>query len=405
MSTPALDDRTFENAVELTPEEAASNRKHFEDKGYVIEDVPEADAAPPAAITPPAEPIVETPPPAQPTPVESAPSDEDLMDQALGINPTTHDGDKKGRQTRRTQKIKEQAEEIERLKRALAEPSRTAQQPPVQGMPTGAPPASAAAPVATPPPPPTVEAPKPREFDKPRPLAPKYEDFLSEDDPTAAFAAASNKHTDEITDWKFEKRDHDQSERQRVDQETRNISTQQTQQADRVTAINSRIQAAKTKFADYDAVVNAGNQPGGATYSPMLRYLMTEHLPDGFDLAYQLGKPENRALLQSINERTQFRESDPASLRAAEITALTELGAFRVRATNAPAQPPAVAVPPPAVSHPVQTPPTPPPARVEAAPTPVRGRGAPAPNPSEMDEMDSDARRALRRQLGQMVAR
>jgi hypothetical protein len=36
MSTPALDDRTFESAVELRPEQEAANTAHFEAKGYQI---------------------------------------------------------------------------------------------------------------------------------------------------------------------------------------------------------------------------------------------------------------------------------------------------------------------------------------------------------------------------------
>jgi hypothetical protein len=277
LSTAALDDRTFENAVELTPEELAANRRHFEDKGYVIEDVPDPndDAQPPpadAATSPAPGTPIETPvdpPAAQPTLVEQAqPAEDDLMDEALGIGgqPEHDSGDKKGRSAKRNQKARELREENERLKRELATARQTAPPQPSQGMPTGTPPA----PVAAPTPPPSAELPRPVEFQKAKPERPKYEDFLSADDPQVAFNAAVAEHAENLTNWNFEKRDHEQAEQQRVAQETARVSSQQTERAQQQQTINSRIQAAKTKYADYDTVVNVANVPGGATYSPML---------------------------------------------------------------------------------------------------------------------------------------
>lgn len=391
MSQSTLDDRTFETATTLTPEEQLINKQHFEAKGYEIEVVPEeGEAAIPVPEEPkPVEPVVATPesvPPADDTVID--PESKAEWDSAA------NDGQKLGRLAKKTKKITELTAEkeagfserdarIRELERKLAER-----------------PAAPATPPLAPPSAVTVEPPKPqtpapieaKKFEKPRPALPKFEDFSGEDDPHAAFAAANGKHAESISDWKDEKRDFDRAETTRVDTETSQRNQQQTQQTERARIVNQRFQEIEREHPDFYEKTRP------IAFTSTLRYLMIEKIPDGLKLGYELSKPENAAVLNDLIAK--FPETKDPNVALQQIDdGIAELAVFRhtikARASAPPAPPAPVAVVPSSA-----TPPPPPsnipPRREEAAPAPTRGRGVVPISPADVDPMDSDARRKLR---------
>ncbi len=418
MITPVKDERTFENAVTLSAEETASNAEHFEAKAarngtsVKVED----DAQPPVVVkaTPPV--VPETPKPdaaVTPTVDSAAPVVEDNPDlneeDRADWHSATNDGEKLGKYAKRTKKIheldatvKERDTKIAELQRQLEEKSRQPAQNPL------------VVPVVASEPPKVTEAPKPEApkvaaFDKPKPVVPKFSDFQDAEDPIAAHAEAVAGFAEAVSDWKDEKREFERKETQRVENETKQQEAQRTRQVEKQQTIAQKFESARAEHSDLDNVLQTTN------FTPTLQYLFLERLPDGVKLAYQLGLSKNSEVLKAITEQTKTGPNPTAEdVDNAVYNGLQALAVFReklksesvVAATppvEEPVKTPVVAAP--VVAPPAEPPVQPPPVvtqprKEDAAPTPVRGRaGAPVERPEDVDPMDSDARRRLRRQL------
>lgn len=384
MAAQLLDDRTFESATTPTAEEQLATAAHFEQKGYEVEVVPEEGEAP-AEVAP------ETVPPAAVAPADTAPPDDQLDPESRADwQSANNDGERLGKYAKRTKQlhelkttVSEKEAEIERLKQELATRATAPATPPLS------PPASVV--------PPSTEQPKPeapapikaKEFEKAKPARPTIEDFADEVDPHAALAAAAMNYADQVSDWKDEKRAFEDSESIRVRTETQ----QQEQQAREG---NERKQFIQTRFADaVREYPDLTEKTAGVAWPSVVRYLLTEEIPDGFKIGYQLAKPENAALVAELISKLPETNDPNVALRL-----LNEgrrlMGTIEYRlahpASAPPAAPPAAAAPP----APPVPPSVPPPRREEAAPLPVRAHGVPAVRPEDVNPMDSDARRALR---------
>lgn len=416
MITPVRDERTFENAVTLSAEETASNAEHFEAKAarngtsVKIED----DTQPPVVVKA-TSPVTEAPKvdTAVTSVVDSAsPVIEDNPDlneeDRADWHSATNDGEKLGKYAKRTKKIheldatvKERDTKIADLQRQLEEKSRQPAQHPL------------VAPVVASEPPKATEAPKPEApkvaaFDKPKPVVPKFSDFQDAEDPIAAHAEAVAGFAEAVSDWKDEKREFERKETQRVENETKQQETQRNRQVEKQQTIAQKFESARAEHSDLDTVLQTTN------FTPTLQYLFLERLPDGVKLAYQLGLSKNSDVLKAITEQTKTGPNPTAEdVDNAVYNGLQAIAVFREKlksdaglAATPPVEeeikPPVVAAPavvPPAA--PVQPPPVvTQPRKEDAAPVPVRGRaGAPVERPEDVDPMDSDARRRLRRQL------
>lgn len=416
MITPVRDERTFENAVTLCAEETASNAEHFEAKAarngtsVKIED----DTQPPVVVKA-TSPVTEAPKvDTAVTPVvdSASPVIEDNPDlneeDRADWHSATNDGEKLGKYAKRTKKIheldatvKERDTKIADLQRQLEEKSRQPAQHPL------------VAPVVASEPPKATEAPKPEApkvaaFDKPKPVVPKFSDFQDAEDPIAAHAEAVAGFAEAVSDWKDEKREFERKETQRVENETKQQETQRNRQVEKQQTIAQKFESARAEHSDLDTVLQTTN------FTPTLQYLFLERLPDGVKLAYQLGLSKNSDVLKAITEQTKTGPNPTAEdVDNAVYNGLQAIAVFREKlksdaglAATPPVEeeikPPVVAAPavvPPAA--PVQPPPVvTQPRKEDAAPVPVRGRaGAPVERPEDVDPMDSDARRRLRRQL------
>lgn len=416
MITPVRDERTFENAVTLSAEETASNAEHFEAKAarngtsVKVEDDTQSPvivkATPPVTEAPKVDtavtPVVDSAAPV----IEDNPdlNEEDRADW----HSATNDGEKLGKYAKRTKKIheldatvKERDTKIADLQRQLEEKSRQPAQHPL------------VAPVVASEPPKATEAPKPEApkvaaFDKPKPVVPKFSDFQDAEDPIAAHAEAVAGFAEAVSDWKDEKREFERKETQRVENETKQQETQRNRQVEKQQTIAQKFESARAEHSDLDTVLQTTN------FTPTLQYLFLERLPDGVKLAYQLGLSKNSDVLKAITEQTKTGPNPTAEdVDNAVYNGLQAIAVFREKlksdaglAATPPVEeeikPPVVAAPavvPPAA--PVQPPPVvTQPRKEDAAPVPVRGRaGAPVERPEDVDPMDSDARRRLRRQL------
>lgn len=391
-----LDDRTYENATQLTPEEQAANLAYFEGEGMHVEVVPEDGEVPPAVA--PVEPV--TPPAVvAPTPDSAAPAVDDPSIDAesrADWQSAKNDGERLGHYAKRTKKINElktavsdKERENEELRRQLADKTAAAAGP---------------SPFVAPAPVPAAEAPKPapvveqpivaKEFDEPEPKEPTLADFADADDPYVALNAATIKHTKDLIARAERKRTHEETQRGEVQRQQQ----QREQQQATVVQRQQRVRDVVQSHSDFEAVTQR------ATYTPVIKHLLNDKLPDGLELAYQLGLPENADFLRELNEKTMTVNGDPeAKVLGALDDGLMELGYFRRFLKSKAATPPAEAPPPAAPPAPVvpPTPPDAPPRREEAAPVPVRGRAAATLRPEDVDPMDSDERIRIRKAAGQ----
>lgn len=397
MSATTLDDRTFESATEPTPEEQLATAAHFEAKGYEVEIVPEGGASPAA---PPVEPV---PPVAVAPSADIAPPVDDQLDAESRADwqSATNDGEKLGKYAKRTKelhelrdkakqlhdlkdKVSEKEAEIERLKTELA--NRT-----IASAPSGpalSPPAS----VVPEPPKPQQEAPAPitaRSFEEPEPTEPTLAQFASEDDPHAAYAAAAVKYAKQLLAWDKKKSAFETAETNRVTTETRQRDEEVAEKAQRQQFIQTRFNEAVREHPDLVQKTSGINWPSTA------RYLLTEQLPNGFELGYELAKPENAQILAELIAKLPETTDPKIAYRQVTIEGPQALAVAEYRIKN---RVPPVAAPPAAVTPPVPQPPPfiPEPRREEAAPLPNRASSVPAARPEDVPPMDSDARRALR---------
>jgi len=412
---------------EHTPEQIAANASYFKDKGYAlsVEEVDEAGNKKPAEVAQPkddaaADKPVDTAPPV----VDGQPVDADVVAEYQAES-KENDGERLGRHARRTRELKELRETVakEMAKREELEKLLAAK------------PAADAKSSAFQPPPPAVTAPavvekvvenpptdtiKPKEFDKPRPVRPTIEKFQDESDPYAALSAAGVQYAEELSDWKDEKREFDSKQQAEVAAKVREVEESRNKSTEFHTTVNQRFDEIRKTRTDFDKVTE------GKQITPILRFLLVGYpetglegtLPDGLELAYQLSLPENAETLKDLAESTEVTKGeDPRKTQARIDTARAELIAFRKElkkkaaaapvTTEKPAEP--VAVAPPAEPAKVngtgthQTSSATQPRREEASPFPARGRGAATmQDPKDVDPMDSDERRRIRKLRGEM---
>lgn len=195
---------------------------------------------------------VETPPeaPKEPAPAPANAGDESLGEDEGGADDTTEQsGDAAGEEKPKKKggfqrKLEQKDREIDDLRRQLADKS--------AGKPEGQKPSETPAPAAQLP-----------EFAKPKP---KLEDFDSVEE-----------HTDALTDWKLEKRDHDKAARVAAERA-------QTEARTLIEAWTKRETAAKESHADYDDVLKLVAE---IKLSPAHQVLFLES-EAGAEIAYQL---------------------------------------------------------------------------------------------------------------------
>lgn len=393
-----------------TPEEIAANKAYFESKGLDIDFSQEEKAKLPVAeppVKPKEEPVAA---PAKPADGSAAipPADELVVDDEtraeFEANQSANEGDKPkrhlGSYAKKNLKLREQAVALSEKDRKIAElEGRLAERPAAP-----APASTFTAPetkteVAPPPPAPEPEI-KAKEFDKPKPARPKLDDYADKDDPMGDLAQALAQYADDVSDWKDEKRTHDEQQRVEVATKKQEFEAKRASETTLQSVRAEKYREVTQKYSDFDQRTKA------AAYSNVLLYVLRDRLAtkDGLELGYQLALPENAELLNSINEKTKNAMTQDDIKDAVDET-ITELAILRHglknKAPKDPAPPaPAAAAPAAPVAAP-QTPPAAPPRREEPTPTPVRARGtAPALDPDEVDPMDSDARRALRQKTG-----
>lgn len=421
MSARILDDRTFETAVDQSPEEQAANAAYFADKGYAVttEEVDESGNKVSTEPAGPAKTETDEVPVVDGTPVEA-----DILAEHAEIA-TKNDGERLGYNARRTRKIKEleeglasekaKREQLEKLLEAkpAAEAKSSAFQPPPPPAPVTAP--VQAGPAAAAPP---VEEIKPKEFDKPRPTRPTLEQFQDEADPYAALTAAGIDYAEKLYEWDKDKSKFERDQEVEVSKQTREVEAKKTKEKEYFTALSQRLDDVRKSHPDYDLVTQGSNA------TPILYFLLVGNkdtgleptLPDGIELAYQLHLPENAETLKELTKISEVPNGeDGRSVQNRIDMVRAELVAFRKdlkrKATAAPVTTekpaePVAAAPPPANGKPNGTttqvsPSNGQPRREEASPTPVKGRGVtPSTRLEDVDPEDYDARKALRRQQG-----
>jgi hypothetical protein len=420
----ALDDRTFESAVELTPEEQESNLQYFrDDKGYDVEveaaaPGTEKPLAVPATTTEEAKVAPTTDAPAGDKPTETQPAAIPAHDSEIDTESRTefetakNDGEKLGRWAKKNKDLREARGAIAQKETELAaEKARNEElrrQLTERPAPGATPSSNPLAPATVAP----VEEAKPEpikaaEFGKEKPVRPKMDDFKDADDPYAALLEAQGEYTEKLADWKDEKRSFDDEQRALVAKQTQEQEQARNQQTNRQQTVQQRFEAARIAHPDFEATT------GKAVYTPVMRYLLLEELPDGLELGYQLAKPENAEKLSALVAKTKDAKS-PDEIQKALYETVADLAVFRHTLNSKPAngnQAPAaeaapasaaVATEPPATEKTVQTPSTTQPRREEAAPVPVRGRGAAADRLEDIPLEDYDARKEWRKRNGQL---
>lgn len=412
-----VDERTFESAVELSPEQQAANAAYFEDKGLEVEveenradDVKPPEVAkvvepkPVDKVAEPATPPADGKPPAEAAAPATPPAEVELdAESQADWQSAKSDGEKQGKYARRTKELNDLRgkttkleTENEVLKRQLAEREKAHATP------------SAPSPLVAPAvvePPKKESEPEPikaKEFEKTKPARPRLEDFQGEDDPIAAHAEAIADFAEKLSDWKDEKRDFDTGQRELVAKQEREREQKQAATNQRQETIKSRFEDARKEHSDFETVTS------GMECSPVLRYLLIEELSDGLNLGYQLARPENAETLKAINEATKNAKTEQEVQKALYDT-VGQLAIFREK-LKAPAKvdtpvPVAAAAPPVQESvkvTPVETPSTVKPKVEEAAPAPVRSRATPADRLEDIPAEDSDGRRAWKKRNGLM---
>lgn len=418
MSVAVDDVRHFETAIELSPEDQRSNLEYFREQGLEADyETPIPADAPPAAKPP----LVESPGPElnpADTPVEDEPTeereagDEDPADTDPDDETVTNDGEKPkkpGWRAKRTAQIRDLEATIaqekganEELRRQLA----TRERPPVADASTSLAPAPV---VEVPKVAAAAEAAKPVEFAKARPTRPKFEDFVSADDPIAVFADAGLAYTEALQEWKDEKKEWDSGQKQIVQDQTRVQEGARQAAVERERKAQERVAAIEVVHPDFDEVTRG-------KFTPVLAYVLRIAARDGLEIGYQLGKPENADLLAALRKTSAHKESDSQSVIEDKIAEATfDVAAIAVslkereRASKkappaapkaqAPAQPAAVQTPPASAAPPKEARPAQP-RREEAAPVPTRSRGAAGQRLEDIPLNDYDARRKWREANG-----
>lgn len=398
---PVLDERVFESAVELSPEEQASNDQYLQDKGYQTEDLSEREEPGTAVETPPAipEPVVD-PSPAEPADAIDAESNADWQT-------AKNDGEKLGKYAKQTLRrkvveaelLKEKAVNDELRRQLEAKNGSSAPTPAPAVAPSSqlTPPAAVAQPVEDKKP----EPPKAKVFDKPRPELPNYDDYLTDDDTLAAYNKALGEWNRSDHDWLEEKRDFDQNQKLEVEKQTRQQEQDRNQENEKNQRYATKFREVQTAHPDFETTTK------GVIYNPVLLYLLgdpDEGLKDGMELYYQLAQPEHREFLNELVKNTQtVPGEEPKSIHGKLTEATSELAVFRhsLKTKKAPV---AEAPKAPEVTEPPST--TPPaavtPRREAPAPSPVRSRGAAASRLEDIPVHDYDARRKWREENGQV---
>lgn len=418
--TPApVDDRTFESSVTLTPEQIEANTAYFAEKGleYSVRSLDEdgQPVAKPEDTAVADKPVDNAAPPVEDAEAKAA--DAELLQAKT-------DEARLGYNAKRTKKIKELNEEVQATKAAaatkdalLAEKDKEIERLLKAGVSTSvsapsafAPPAQvAAAPAA--PVKPVEEDIQPKEFDRAAPKKPVFADIEASDntgDPYKAYTDALSAYSEELIQYKLDQRDHNQAQATEVARIKQEKAQKQEHQVQAVEAEKQKFEKVRKIYPDFDAVTS----PESVKYTPILVYLLKDRIPDGLELGYQLAKPENAAIYQELADKTQDKSRTPEETMGLLDEVMLDLGAFRKdlkKSANGQTQPPAVPVvaappaPKPAVA-PQQSSSTSPP-RIEEAPAPahVKGRASGAPKSLEdIDPEDTDARRAWKKQNGQM---
>lgn len=418
--TPApVDDRTFESSVTLTPEQIEANTAYFAEKGleYSVRSLDEdgQPVAKPEDTAVADKPVDNAAPPVEDAEAKAA--DAELLQAKT-------DEARLGYNAKRTKKIKELNEEVQATKAAaatkdalLAEKDKEIERLLKAGVST-----SVSAPSAFAPPAPVVAAPaasvkpaeediQPKEFDRAAPKKPVFADIEASDntgDPYKAYTDALSAYSEELIQYKLDQRDHNQAQatevarikQQRVEDQEKKVTAGRAQE--------NKLARARELYQDFDSLTNPEKFP----LTPVLGYLLRDRIPDGFELGYQLAKPENAEFYNDLTRRTANKPRTDEEVSDLLDEVMLDLGGFRKdlkKSATGQTQPPAVPVvaappaPKPAVA-PQQSSSTSPP-RIEEAPAPahVKGRASGAPKSLEdIDPEDTDARRAWKKQNGQM---
>jgi hypothetical protein len=401
MSVAVDDTRTFRSAVDLTPEDQQSNVDYFKEQGLDVQ--VEGEETPAAPVTP--EP--ETPP----RPVESQePESQEPADPGADAHEPTGetpaiDGEKPEKLGWRAKKN----QELRDLKAKLAERDganeELRRQLAARETPVAASPATSLSPAPVAEAPKVTEPPKAKEFEKPRPVRPKYEDFVTADDPLAAYNDALGEHTEKLSDWKDEKREFDNVQKQAIQDQASVRQSAQQVQVERERVAQEKVAAIRVVHPDFDEVTNN-------KFNPVLAYVLRNAAKNGLEIGYQLGKPENADLLATLRQSSAHKETDSQTVIEQKIAEATfdvaEIAQeLKKRAgKNAPPAAPKAA----AAAASAQTPPpaAPPAKRTaaeprseEATPAPSRSRGAAADRFEDIPKGDYDARRKWREAHGE----
>jgi hypothetical protein len=398
------DTRTFRSAVEISPEDQQSNNDYFREQGSAVEyegqpsgtEPAQAESATPAKAEPETSPVV----------ARTPPESEDHPDRGADADPSGAsdiDGEKPGKpgwRAKKTQQIRDLEAQLaaqnganEELRRQLAAKG---------SAPTAATPATSLspAPVAEAP---QAEPPKAREFEKPKPARPKFEDFQSAEDPIAAHADAVAEYADKVSDWKDAKREFEAGEQKAIQDQTRERASARQAQVEQQREVQERVDAMKLAHPDFEEVT-------GNKFNPVLAYVLREAVPDGLEIGYQLGKHENADLLGALREVSQHKETDSQRVIERKIAqslfAVAEISQkLKERGSETKNPPPAAKA---AAAASEQTPPpsapkaAAPPRSVEATPAPSRSRGAAADRLEDIPKGDYDARRKWRETHGEL---
>jgi hypothetical protein len=396
MPVAADDTRHFETAVELSPEDTKSNLDYFREQGLQAD----YDGDPPAEQPKPEAPAVQSPPKPEEDRTADDPDPEPEPGDAASI-----DGEKQrlGWRAKKTQQIRELEAKLaeqnganEELRRQLA--GRDKPQP-ADGSTSLSPAPAAETPKAQPKAEPkAAEPPKAKEFDKPKPVRPKFEDFASADDPIAAHADAVAEYADRVSDWKDEKREFEAGQKEAAKRETADRERQANTQREIEQEIGQKLQAARSAHPDFDQVTSN-------KFTPVLSYVLREAIPDGFEIGYELAKPENAAVLASLRKSTQHTEGESQrSIERRIAQAIYDVAQFngesKARAALSARKPAEEDEPAPQTPSPSASLKTAQPRREEASPAPVRSRGAAAEKLEDIPVEDYDRRKAFRKAHG-----
>jgi len=399
--SPAGEDRIFENAVPLDAEALSANRAHFEGKGYSVSETepkeePSKDAAPAEGTEVEGEKKVVTDSGAEGDKEPAQPPADDMDPEDLAEWQSAHsDEEKRGRYAKRSQKIRTLYEQIEQLKTKNSElkgrldertsitttSSTDKSQLQVQEVDAKADGKSTDA----------TEMER-RPFSKERPRIPLVADFADADDPIQAHSEALAKALEERDQWIEEKFQHESTEERRIAEARSRAESEKQEQARRKSEGSQRLEDARKRHSDFD------ERTGQTGYAPILNHILVNALPDGYDLAYELTLPENAQLLEKLNQISIAAGDDPRKQNSAALEVTSELARYSVRkelsGKKAEPNPPSPAQPP---SKP-QT-------RVEEVTERhyLKGsNGSVKVRIEDVDSMDSDARRALKK-TGQLA--